>query len=128
MAAMKDRYRAYGGAALVSLQKSKSHIYVDGFLFRHSAFQRNSLGALSNKYLENDGFQLRYSEFQRNSLDALSNKYMENDLVAISPPQPPKALPRLCVVRPYGSVLPLCQHEDDVETDLFRLQTHGSIP
>jgi len=37
--------------------------------------------------------------------------------VAVHPPADSK--PRLCVVRPDGSVLPLCRHEDDVETDLF---------
>jgi len=51
------------------------------------------------------------------ALCALSDAYMENDLVAVHPPADSK--PRLCVVRPYGTVLPLCRHEDDVETDLF---------
>lgn len=48
---------------------------------------------------------------------ALSDDFLENDLVAVQPPTDDK--PRLCVVRPDGSVLPLCKHEDDVETDLF---------
>ena len=50
---------------------------------------------------------------------ALSSDYLENDLVAVRPPEPPNSPPRLCVVRPDGSVSPLCRHEDDVETDLF---------
>lgn len=37
--------------------------------------------------------------------------------MAVQPPTDDK--PRLCVVRPDGTVLPLCTHEDDVETDLF---------
>lgn len=47
----------------------------------------------------------------------LSNDYLENDLVAVQSPSSEK--PRLCVVRPDSTVAPLCQHEDDVETDLF---------
>lgn len=35
------------------------------------------------------------------------------------PPEPANESPRLCVVCPDRSVLPLCRHEDDVETDLF---------
>ena len=50
---------------------------------------------------------------------ALSSAYLENDLVAIRIPDDPSAAPRLCVVRPDNTVLPLCTHEDDVETDLF---------
>lgn len=53
---------------------------------------------------------------------ALSDKYLENDLVAVRLEEAPtedSSLPRLCVVRPDATVLPLCQHEDDVETDLF---------
>ena len=56
----------------------------------------------------------------------LSDSYLENDLVAVKIPsrlstsdsqnQQPT---RFCVVRQDCTVLPLCQHEDDVETDLF---------
>lgn len=53
------------------------------------------------------------------ALKALSDKYLENDLVAVKPPEPSDSNPRLCVVRPDGTILPLCRHEDDVETDLF---------
>lgn len=52
----------------------------------------------------------------------LSDAYLENDLVAIvisSQEEQNSSPPRLCVVRPDGTVSPLCQHEDDVETDLF---------
>lgn len=49
---------------------------------------------------------------------------MENDLVAVQLgplSTEPSTLPppRLYVVRPDQTVAPLCQHEDDVETDLF---------
>lgn len=50
---------------------------------------------------------------------ALSSDYVEHELVAVRPPEPANKSPRLCVVCPDGSVLPLCRHEDDVETDLF---------
>lgn len=48
---------------------------------------------------------------------ALSEKYMENDLVAIK--LPGSDISRLCAVKQYGAVDPLCRHEDNVETDLF---------
>lgn len=51
------------------------------------------------------------------ALNALSEKYMENDLVAVQPPD--SITPRLCAVKQYGAVSPLCRHEDNVETDLF---------
>ena len=64
------------------------------------------------------------------SLHALSSKYLENDIVAIEYKQDcdekssleegsQATIPRLCVVGRDGIVAPLCQHEDDVETDLF---------
>lgn len=56
----------------------------------------------------------RESSFKR---QALSDKYLENDLVAVKLPD--SETPRLCAVKPWGIVDPLCQHEDDVETDLF---------
>lgn len=48
---------------------------------------------------------------------ALSSDYLENDLLAIqlSNEKPP----RLCAVKADGVVQPLCQREDDVETDLL---------
>jgi hypothetical protein len=54
----------------------------------------------------------------------LSNNYLENDLLAIDTTSSSSSLgekikPRLCVVRPDGTVYPLCRREDDVETDLF---------
>jgi len=49
---------------------------------------------------------------------ALSNNYLENDLVAVQKPDGIFS-PRLCVVRPDSTVMPLCRHEDDVETDLY---------
>ena len=54
----------------------------------------------------------------RCSTHALSDKYLENDLVAVSE-NDSSDCSRLCVVRPDNTVVPLCQHEDDVETDLF---------
>ena len=63
--------------------------------------------------------QMRPPGRTANSPHALSGEYLENDLVAVRVPETAEAKPRLCVVRPDGSVLPLCQHEDDVETDLF---------
>jgi hypothetical protein len=47
----------------------------------------------------------------------LSDDFLENDLVAVHNSKSDS--PRLCVVGPDNAVLPLCQHEDDVETDLF---------
>lgn len=55
---------------------------------------------------------------------------MENDLVAVQVPETRRKgtasslsqapmPPRLCAVKPDGSVAPLCQRQDDVETDLF---------
>ena len=60
-------------------------------------------------------------------LNVLSSDYFENDIVSVKqkgdPDSPsaasPSSPPRLCVVRPDNTVFPLCQHEDDVETDLF---------
>jgi hypothetical protein len=52
------------------------------------------------------------------NLSVLSNKFLENDLVAVKQPDL-DGITRLCVVRPDGTVEPLCLHEDDVETDLF---------
>jgi hypothetical protein len=57
----------------------------------------------------------------------LSDAYLENDLVAVQVPDKNKkggtktasSSPRLCAVKPDGSVAPLCQRQDDVETDLF---------
>lgn len=58
----------------------------------------------------------------------LSSDYLENDLVAIARPSHDNngrdsttstSPPRLCAVKPDGSVAPLCRKEDDVETDLF---------
>jgi hypothetical protein len=62
----------------------------------------------------------------------LSDAYLENDLVAVQVPEKSKkdststvssssssSSPRLCAVKPDGSVAPLCQRQDDVETDLF---------
>jgi hypothetical protein len=51
-------------------------------------------------------------------LPAVSGEYLENDLVAAQKPDGLSS-PRLCVVRPDNSLAPLCQHEDDVETDLY---------
>lgn len=54
------------------------------------------------------------------SNSALSSDYLENDLVAVVVADENLSNPpRLCVVRPDNTVFPLCQHEDDVETDLF---------
>lgn len=50
-------------------------------------------------------------------LPAVSDSYLEGDLIAVQTSK--ETLPRLCVVQTYGSVVPLCQKEDDVETDLF---------
>lgn len=48
---------------------------------------------------------------------ALSDAYQDGDLVAISKDG---SVPRLCAVSGRdGSVVPLCIHADDVETDLF---------
>lgn len=52
---------------------------------------------------------------QRRTL--LSSDFLENDLVAVRGEE--RESPRLCAVKPDGSVAPLCQKEDDVETDLF---------
>ncbi|KAL3944863.1 MAG: hypothetical protein SGBAC_001065 [Bacillariaceae sp.] len=49
---------------------------------------------------------------------ALSDNYLESDLVAVKL-EKDAANSRLCVVKPDNTVVPLCQHEDDVETDLF---------
>jgi hypothetical protein len=48
---------------------------------------------------------------------ALSVDFLENDLVAVQKDE--DSSPRFCVVRPDATVAPLCQHEDDVETDLY---------
>jgi len=53
----------------------------------------------------------------RISLRTLSSEFLENDLVAVQRDE--QKPPRLCAVKPDGSVAPLCQREDDVETDLF---------
>jgi len=53
----------------------------------------------------------------RISLRTLSSEFLENDLVAVQRDE--QEPPRLCAVKPDGSVAPLCQREDDVETDLF---------
>ncbi|CAB9503359.1 expressed unknown protein [Seminavis robusta] len=59
----------------------------------------------------------RGSCFQRH---VLSSDYLENDLLAIaSNSEDEDSKPRLCVVKPDGTVYPLCQREDDVETDMF---------
>jgi len=50
-------------------------------------------------------------------VSALSFDYIENDLVAVALPGIER--PRFSVVRPDGTVSPLCQHEGDVELDLF---------
>mmetsp|Transcript_15273 Transcript_15273/g.42312 ORF Transcript_15273/g.42312 Transcript_15273/m.42312 type:complete len:196 (-) Transcript_15273:1208-1795(-) len=58
--------------------------------------------------------EARQSIFRRS---ALSDAFLENDLVAVH--KQGDTSPRLCAVKPDGSVAPLCQREDDVETDLF---------
>jgi hypothetical protein len=50
---------------------------------------------------------------------ALSSDYLENDLLAIRLSSDSDAPSRLCAVKSDGTVSPLCQREDDVETDLF---------
>jgi hypothetical protein len=52
-------------------------------------------------------------------LYALSDKFMENDLIAVTCSSNNTSIARLCVVAQDGIVIPLCLHEDDVETDLF---------
>ena len=54
-------------------------------------------------------------------LGVLSDKYLENDLVSITYVKDGSTSCnlRLCAVKPDGSVVPLCQREDDVDTDLF---------
>lgn len=49
--------------------------------------------------------------------ELLSGAYLESDLVGVKVPDTEECI--LCVVRPDQGVYPLCQHEDDVETDLF---------
>ena len=52
----------------------------------------------------------------------LSEDYLENDLVAVQTEEESSDADdasRLCVVRPDNTVLPLCRHLDDVETELF---------
>lgn len=51
----------------------------------------------------------------RTELSALS-KYFENDLISVQMKNLP---PRLFVVRPDGTISPLCTHEDDVLTDVY---------
>lgn len=76
------------------------------------------MGILANLSPIIAGFQIP-TFFRRHATTphALSDKYMENDLVAVQPPD--STAPRLCAVKQYGAVSPLCQHEDNVETDLF---------
>lgn len=64
---------------------------------------------------------LQRESSNRAVLRALSSKYLENDLVSIafSKESPGSFQPRLCAVKPDGTVVPLCRREDDVETDLF---------
>ena len=58
-------------------------------------------------------------------LKALSQKYLENDLIAVrvecsEQDVKKQSYKRLCVVKPDGAgVYPLCQHADDMETDLY---------
>lgn len=62
----------------------------------------------------------RYSSLRAVSSVSVT-AYQENDLVAIEfreAESSTKSYSRLCVVRPDGTVSPLCQHEDDVATDL----------
>ena len=54
---------------------------------------------------------------ERKTISLLSSDYLENDLLAIATAT--DAPPRLCSVKSDGTVHPLCQYEDDVETDLF---------
>ena len=66
-----------------------------------------------------EGFVIRDWEQSRRTIHlfVLSNDFFENDLVAIR--LSPSDSGRLCAVKPDLSVSPLCQREDDVETDLF---------
>ena len=86
--------------------------------------QQGRIQGLAKNY-ENDGnaFPREFSH-QRGPLQALSDQYLENDLVSVQVPyrllvNSDKDGCRLCVVRPDNTVLPLCRHEDDVDTDLF---------
>jgi hypothetical protein len=59
----------------------------------------------------------RTNRFQTERWWALSDDFLESDLVAVR--KSPDGTPRLCAVKPDGTVAPLCQRHDDVETDLF---------
>ncbi|CAJ1908333.1 unnamed protein product [Cylindrotheca closterium] len=63
----------------------------------------------------------RAGRLAHSSTYALSDDYLENDLVAVKPDKDDdsSSKSRLCVVKPDNTVVPLCRHEDDVETDLF---------
>jgi hypothetical protein len=69
-------------------------------------------------------------------LSALSEAYLENDLVSVKVPSRLQVMDsnnnennneqdtdnygyRFCVVHRDATVVPLCRHEDDVETELF---------
>jgi hypothetical protein len=69
---------------------------------------------------------------RHDGLWALSDAYLENDLVSVKVPSrlmvqqssgdddnSNEECRRFCVVRQDATVVPLCRHEDDVETDLF---------
>jgi len=69
---------------------------------------------------------------RRRTPAALSNDYLENDLIGVRKKKTGEEgggggdgiasttrTARLCVVRPDQTVVPLCVHEDDVETDLW---------
>jgi len=70
---------------------------------------------------------------RRRTFAAVSNAYMENDLIGVRKKKTGEeeeegggdgitsttGTSRLCVVRPDQTVVPLCVHEDDVETDLW---------
>jgi hypothetical protein len=77
-----------------------------------------------------------HHHFQHHVLSALSDAFLENDLVSVKVPS--RLLDKgsnnsyskeeesdmnhgylFCVVRQDATVVPLCLHEDDVETDLF---------
>ena len=91
-----------------------------------TCFVWNTNHRSEGRYLDcNSHRNLKRRRTTRNTHHVLSSDYMENDIVSVlqptrkedegTEPRPP----RLCVVRPDNTVLPLCQHEDDVETDLF---------
>lgn len=88
--------------------------------FQLVVFARYGRSGWVHGFLLMDPLVVERRQQDTNVLLALSEKFLQDDIVSVwGPTESETPRPRLCAVGSEGRVVPLCVHEDDVETDLF---------